>query len=136
MPETTIFFLQRLRRIEIHVTDLNAKTSATTFEKTALGTPATHVQLRRYQRSGDGVTIDDSLYRCFIHHINNMPETEYRKGRKAARIELAFPVEPVTQQPKFSKLGQHVFAYLPLQRLQQIQVSSSHPRKIYADSFH
>jgi hypothetical protein len=123
MPETTIFFLQRLQKFHVHVIDLDAKETATTFEKTTLGSPMNRVTIRRHQESNDGTTVDESLYRCFTHLVENMPQHEFRKGRKSARVDLAFPVEPTTQQPKISKSGQHVFAYLPLQRLQQIQVS-------------
>ncbi|CAG5182746.1 uncharacterized protein ALTATR162_LOCUS10314 [Alternaria atra] len=121
MPESTIFFLQRLHRLHIHVTNLDAKVIATTFETTAVDTQRTRVLLKRCQKINGRTAIDESLYRCFAHVVDNMPEHEHRKNRKSARIELAFPVEPATKKPKLSKSGQHVFAYLPLLRLQQIQ---------------
>jgi hypothetical protein len=122
MPETTIFFLQKLQNFQIHVTDLDGKVSTTRFEKAHLNTSMSRVQLRRYQTIDDKTAVDESIYRCFTHVIKDMPENEYRKGRKSARVDLAFPVEPALKKPKLSKSGQHVFAYLPLQRIQQVQV--------------
>jgi hypothetical protein len=122
MPETTIFFLQKLQHFQIHVTDLDGRVSTTRFEKADLGSSMSRAQLRRYQKSGDKTAVEESRYRCFTHIIKHMPENEYRKGRKSARVDLAFPVEPASKKPKLCKHGQHVFAYLPLQRIQQVQV--------------
>ena len=124
MPETTIFFLQKLEQFQIQVTDLNDKVMITRFEKTPLDTSTSTIQLRRYQERKNKTAVSESLYRCFTHVIRGMPETGYRKGRKSARIDLAFPVAPDSQEPKLSETGQYVFAYLPLQRVQQIQVCS------------
>ena len=51
-----------------------------------------------------------------------MPWHERRQGRTEAKVELAFPFDSITQQPKLSEQGQHVFAFLPVQRLAQLQV--------------
>ena len=124
LPETTIFFLQKLEQFQIHVTDQDGKVTKTRFEKTPLDISTSTVQLRHYRERKDKTVLDESLYRCFTHVIGDMPETEYRKGRKSARIDLAFPVESQSQKPKLSKYGQYVFAFLPLQRVQGIQVCS------------
>lgn len=135
MPDTTLFFLQRLRRFRVHVTDLDAKEATTTFERIALESPLDRVLIRRQEEFGDETTVDESLYRCFTHVVEDIPAHEYREGRRSARVELAFPVDATTQQPKLSESGHHVFAYLPLQRLQQVQVSSFHVKKKYANPF-
>ncbi|KAI4683813.1 uncharacterized protein J4E84_006652 [Alternaria hordeiaustralica] len=137
MPDTTLFFLQRLRRFRIHVTnpDLDDKEVTTTFERIALESPPGRVLIRRQEEFNDEITVDESLYRCFTHVVENMPAHEYREGRGSARVELAFPVDSTTQQPKLSESGHHVFAYLPLQRLQQIQVRSCHVKKKYTNPF-
>ncbi|KAI4933089.1 hypothetical protein J4E85_003492 [Alternaria conjuncta] len=131
MPDTTLFFLQRLRRFRIHVTDpdLDDKEVTTTFERIALESPPGRVLIRRQEEFNDEITVDESLYRCFTHVVENMPAHEYREGRGSARVELAFPVDSTTQQPKLSESGHHVFAYLPLQRLQQIQDNMLHGGK-------
>lgn len=51
-----------------------------------------------------------------------MPFHERRQGRSQAEIELAFPVDSETRQPKLSETGQYVSAFLPIQRLAQLQV--------------
>ncbi|KAI4920156.1 hypothetical protein J4E90_002296 [Alternaria incomplexa] len=135
MPDTTLFFLQRLRRFRVHVTDMDAKELTTTFERIALESPLDRVLIRRQEEFGDETTVDESLYRCFTHVVEDIPAHEYREGRRSARVELAFPVDATTQQPKLSESGHHVFAYLPLQRLQQVQVSSFHVKKKYANPF-
>lgn len=122
MPETTIFFLQKLEQFQIHVTDVDDKVTTTRFERTVLDTSRSRIRIRRYQEINGRASVDNSLYRCFAHIIKHMPENKYRQGRKSARIDLAFPVDLESQEPKLSKSGQHVFAYLPVQRLPQIQV--------------
>ncbi|EUC32544.1 hypothetical protein COCCADRAFT_98398 [Bipolaris zeicola 26-R-13] len=59
-----------------------------------------------------------------------MPVHERRQDRTEAKIELAFPFDSITQQPKLSKQGQHIFAFLPLLRLAQLQVR--HPNSAQA----
>jgi hypothetical protein len=125
MPDTTILFLQRLRKIHIDTTFLDGKVTRATIEKRPLARSGNMVKLIRSHNASGANRCDVSLYRCVKHVITDMPKDGRRKGRNSAPIELAFPVHPKTQQPKLNELGQHVFAYLPLQRLQHIQVSST-----------
>jgi hypothetical protein len=125
MPDTTILFLQRLRKIHINTTLLDGEVTRATIEKRPLARSANMVKLIRSQNTSGAPRCDVSLYRCVKHVITDMPKDGRRKGRNSAPIELAFPIHPITQQPKLNELGQHVFAYLPLQRLRHIQVSST-----------
>ncbi|KAF1938515.1 hypothetical protein EJ02DRAFT_457780 [Clathrospora elynae] len=122
MPDTTIFFLRRLRMIHIDTDTSNGQWTKTTFEKQILGLFGRWMKLIRSDKSKKASTTDTSLYHCVKHHIiDKMPVDERRRGCKSVVIELAFPVMPATQQPKLNGLGQHLFAFLPLQRLPQIQ---------------
>jgi len=61
------------------------------------------------------------------HHLcgntmQNMPLDERRQGRTEAKIKLAFSFDSITHQPELSEQGQHVFAFLSLLRLAQLQV--------------
>lgn len=125
MPETTIFFLQRLQKVHVRVTALDGAVRDSIFEKQAVDASVSRIQITR-QDSEDTPVTDTSLFRCVEHVVDNMPKDKRRKGRKSASVKLAFPVDPDTHQPKLSKLGQHAFAYLPLQRLQNIQVGWLH----------
>jgi hypothetical protein len=123
MSETTIFFLKKLQKIHINTTAIDGGVTRTTFKKQKVGPLSSSVKLIRTVDSGLGTHTNVSLYRCVSHTINDMPVDEKRNGRTSAQVELAFPVDPGTKQPKISELGQHVFAFLPLQRLPQVQVS-------------
>lgn len=121
MPDTTLFFLRKLENIKIQVTHLNAQVEKITIRK-AVSNGGQRVRIDR-KRKWKGVDQNDaSLYHKIRHTVYDMPQDSRRKGRKKVWVDLAFPVDPDTQQPKASEMGQHVFAYLPLQRLPQLQV--------------
>jgi hypothetical protein len=124
MPTTMIMFLQQLRNIHINIITSDGQRQRTTYakEQNLLQSQCT---LTRSRRDEHGVEEDKCKYLLFSKMQENLPTHERRKNRTSAKIELAFPVDPTTEQPKLSELGQHVFAYLPLLRLSQIQVSSS-----------
>ncbi|KAH9866598.1 hypothetical protein J1614_008290 [Plenodomus biglobosus] len=115
LPHTMIMFLQRIRTIHIAIltSDGQCERSSTS---------------RKYNSSKSRCTITKShgnreiwTYLLFSQTKTDLPAEERRKNRTEAKIELAFPIDPLTEQPKVSDMGQHVFAYLPLQRLSQIQ---------------
>jgi hypothetical protein len=133
IPDTTIFFLQRLEKIYITSTALDGKVTRVTIEKQRQDTSSSTVKLLRSQKFNGTSVADVSLYRCVKHDIKNMPQDRRRKGRKSVLVELAFPVDLATQQPKLNEMGRHVFAYLPLQRLQQVQVSYIHSNVDFAE---
>lgn len=122
LPHTMIMFLQRIRTFHIAIT-----TSDGQCERSSIS--------RRYNSSKSRCTITKShgksyatdmetwTYLLFSGTETKLPADERRKNRTEAKIELAFPIDPLTEQPKVSDMGQHVFAYLPLQRLSRIQVS-------------
>jgi hypothetical protein len=121
LPNTTILFLQRLETIHINLTGTDGRCEKTTFKKHESESP---LQCNITQSQGEGGTETNKIrtYLLFRGKKANLPHHERRKNSNAGEITLAFPINPITRQPKLSKLGRHVFAYLPLQRLSQIQV--------------
>jgi hypothetical protein len=120
-------------KIYITSTALDGKVTRVTIEKQRQDTSSSTVKLLRSQKFNGTSVADVSLYRCVKHDIKNMPQDRRRKGRKSVLVELAFPVDLATQQPKLNEMGRHVFAYLPLQRLQQVQVSYIHSNVDFAE---
>jgi hypothetical protein len=127
LPSTVIFFLQKLENLTIRIERSDGRTESTMLQKTR-GPTFGMVHLSRETQCFQGSErlsslTDRSEYHVFTHMIEKMPEDERRRGRHIALVQLAFPVDAVTKKPKLSVLGQHVFAYLPLQRLPQLNVS-------------
>ncbi|KAF2875580.1 hypothetical protein BDV95DRAFT_278391 [Massariosphaeria phaeospora] len=122
LPDTTIFFLHRLEKIIFHTTSQTYETK-TIIRKLDMR-PAGTVDITKTStvRIGTEVTSESETgaYHVFTHIVNGMPYDERRKGRTTSKVELAFPIDVVTRQPKLSILGQYVFAYLPLQRLPRL----------------
>ncbi|USP74759.1 hypothetical protein yc1106_02033 [Curvularia clavata] len=120
LPDTTILFLQRLRKIHINILDDTEQYEETTISKQYdLGNRMCTIE--RHQVSENVNKHEICRYHLFRNTVQNMPLDERRKGRNEARIELAFPFDSITEQPELSEQGQHVFAFLPLQRLAQLQ---------------
>jgi hypothetical protein len=127
LPNTVIFFLQKLETLTIHIERSNGRTESTMIQKTRAPT-LEMVHLSRARQYFEGSErlyslADRSEYHVFTHMIKKMPEDERRPGRHTAFVQLAFPVDAVTKKPELSLSDQHVFAYLPLQRLPQLNVS-------------
>lgn len=120
-PETTIFFLQKLKQIHARMTRTDGRIETLNITKAAASSSGL-VQITRSRELGDTKEHDVSAFLCFKHKSFRMPQDRRRKDRSSVSIELAFPIDPSTMEPKVSERGQHVFAYLPLQRLSQIQV--------------
>ena len=122
LPDTILFFLRRLSTIRIEITHLDKRREMIVIEKVVSGLDGSSVKSSR-SRLWNGVEqVDASLYHKFSHTVTGMPEDERRKSQSTVSIDLAFPVDPTTKQIKLCDMGQCVFAYLPLQRLQQLQV--------------
>jgi hypothetical protein len=127
LPHSTIIFLQRLQTIHINITDLDNQYKKTSFTKRYDSKPSLRCTLTQSMEAGGTRNSESCTYLLFRTTKGNMPPHERRQGRTEAKIELAFPIDPATGQPKLSEQGQHVFAYLPLQRLAQVQVSIQNP---------
>jgi hypothetical protein len=134
LPNTVIFFLQKLENLTIRIERSDGRTESTMLQKTREPT-LKMVHLSRETQCFQGSErlsslTDRSEYHVFTHMIWKMPEDERRRGRHTTLVQLAFPVDAVTKKPKLSPIGQHVFAYLPLQRLPQLDVSVELARRV------
>lgn len=126
LPDTIIFYLQKLRKIEINMVRPDGSSEAREIHKRVDLFDHKVTLTRTTRRDDQGPehdNIDESVYHVFSHTISQMPQDVRRRGRTSAKVELAFPVRTDDGQPKLCDRGQYVFAYLPLQRLSQIQVS-------------
>jgi hypothetical protein len=122
LPETTIFFLRRLKNIHINVTEVNGECVRTSFLRENKLSPLRRViTCSRVQDQSS--TSEECTYLLFRSKKQDMPYHERRKHRREAVVELAFPINSDTHQPKPSSSGQHVFAFLPVRRVVQLQVS-------------
>jgi hypothetical protein len=123
LPDTTILFLNKLEAFHIELFGSDGQCERTSF-------------IKRYNATRSLATIcingtrsDELTFLLFRNMKQNMPSHERRPGQQNCNIELAFPIYADVCQPKLSNLGEHVFAFLPLQRLAQIPVSFYHPTK-------
>ncbi|KAF2704317.1 hypothetical protein K504DRAFT_507325 [Pleomassaria siparia CBS 279.74] len=116
MPETTIFFLRKLEVIRIDITHQDEQRETMRIVKTE-DEAKKQVTITRFQ----GLKKDASVYHKVTFDVTGMPADERRKGQQSVKVDLAFPIDPITRQPKLSELGQYVFAYLPLRRLPNVQ---------------
>ncbi|KAF2107406.1 hypothetical protein BDV96DRAFT_653752 [Lophiotrema nucula] len=125
IPDTTIFFLQRLRLIRMEVQQPDESYERIAISKKKQPTTkivSIHRSSSQYQDGEETLFSNESRdYYVFEHTVCDMPKDERRKDRIRAKVELAFPVDSKKREPILSNLGQHVFAYLPLRRLNQIQ---------------
>ncbi|KAF2001815.1 hypothetical protein P154DRAFT_574818 [Amniculicola lignicola CBS 123094] len=125
LPDTTLFFLQRLRKLGIYTRQDDVTVCvlvSKTITKSGLpssGRVTIESQLRNITTSYRKT--EKSVYHVFSHIISKMPSDARRPGRKETEVVLGFPTDAATEQPRISALGQHNFAYLPLQRLPQFQ---------------
>lgn len=138
IPNSVILFLRKIYNITIFIENPNQQTERTVIRKAAEVTPGVVCAVRERgvsQTSGSNppkaeedkyyVTTHtaEGEYYVATHTIRQMPQYHRRRGRDTAIVQLAFPVNTGTREPKLSVLGQHVFAYLPVQRIPQLKVS-------------
>jgi hypothetical protein len=141
LPNTTILFLQRLQTFQVNVINRDGRQEKTSFTK-KYGPGRRLCMLTSLKIDDDTKFRETCKYRLFRTVKHGMPFHERRQGRSQAEIELAFPVDSETRQPKLSETGQYVSAFLPIQRLAQLQVcktrwetSMSNPGRTVSHSF-
>ncbi len=73
-------------------------------------------------RKGPSMNESSQLaFKVFYTSVTNLPVEEIRRSDES-RVTLAFQLDPMTKKPVVPQRGQYVFAYLPVQRLQQLPV--------------
>ena len=120
MPDTTLLFLRQLPSICFDITHIDKRKEVITVRK-VISTPG-KAQIDKLRNTNDCEEASASAYHMFKYVVEDMPRNDRRSGQTATSVDLAFPIDPVTGQYEFSPMGQHLFAYLPLQRLPQLQV--------------
>jgi hypothetical protein len=126
IPDTTLLFLRRLRVIQFIVTNISGQREMTFFSRR--DSPLRRV-ISRWRETDDCSLTEDCTYLLFRATRLKMPHHERRKDRIEAQVELAFPINSDNGQPKLSASGHHVFAFLPLQRVAQLQVIQDTPQE-------
>ncbi|PVI03661.1 hypothetical protein DM02DRAFT_652432 [Periconia macrospinosa] len=121
MPDTTIFFLRHLEMFKVIMEESGPLETRTTITKSH----SSHGKIRlvrtiEHSRVEHKKFTEESIYVVFDHGLVDMPKDERGKEKVLAKVELAFQLD-TSDQPKMSALGEHVFAYLPLQRIPQFQ---------------
>ncbi|KAF2654846.1 hypothetical protein K491DRAFT_599984 [Lophiostoma macrostomum CBS 122681] len=119
MPTTTIFFLRKIKLIQFHIIHPDGQEETIKIRKRTKIYDS--VSMTRTRELNGVVEQEESNYYKVTHTVSHMPEDDRRKDIHSVTIVLAFPIDPITERPKLSELGQYAFAYLPLQRLPQIQ---------------
>lgn len=119
IPETTILHLHNLRRLKVtRMSDNTTSITSTTksSSRTANGNENVRILVRTWT-DGQWESINSKNYYTFARKIKFMPQDDRRRNCTSAKVDLAFPVDAMTQKPKMNESGQHVFAYLPLYQL-------------------
>ncbi len=127
IPETTILFLRRLRKIEATITKRDGQVEIITILRNKVDKFPGIPIIVRTRDVGGTTTRNVSAYLCAQRTIGGMPSDRRRQGRKDVKVVLAFPFDILNMKPTLSLRGQHLFAYLPLQRIPQIMVSIFKP---------
>lgn len=122
LPHTMIMFLQRLQTFHIAITTSDGQCERSSTSRRYDSSKSRCTITKSHGRSS-ATDMETWRYLLFSKTEKDLPEDERRKNRTEAKIELAFPIDSLKEKPKVSNMGQHVFAYLPLQRLSKIQVS-------------
>ncbi|KAH7070360.1 hypothetical protein BKA63DRAFT_605622 [Paraphoma chrysanthemicola] len=120
LPNTLILFIQRIRTFHVNIATADDSYDRSTITK-ARKYLSSQCTITASQQEGDETKTEIRTYSLFSSIKKGLPTDERRKDRTEAKIELAFPIDTITRQPKLSDTGQYIFAYLPLQRLPQIQ---------------
>lgn len=123
MPDTTLLFLRRLSKLRIEIENIDTNKEVICFDKSVSdeGRLVAIDRSRKYGESQPSNTVTSYHRTTYVQHV--MPEDKHRKNQQKTTIDLAFPVNSDKNLPQRSPMGQHIFAYLPLKRLSQLQVS-------------
>lgn len=118
LPETVIIFLRTVQELRIFwddVDDKKKKRKKIIRKESKLKDQEVSILT---ECDGDK---GEYQYRVVTQNIPNLPHDDRRQGGDTRKVSLAFPINE-SGQPSISERGQHVFAFLPLQRLPQIPV--------------
>lgn len=124
IPATTVIYLRQITYIDFLVATLEGNEEKIVISSGIGRSAKGRTRITRSFLSAGITTNDVYDYLRYSLKISDMPKDERRANYQTSTISVAFPIDPSTNLPKLSDRGQHIFAYLPLHRLSQIQVSS------------
>ena len=112
MPDTLLLFLKKLKQLSIHIElpDNRHRHIAYTLRSNDEGRPNNRVIIEKK----DGQSTSMQNFWIKRRQVNDMPTDSARRNVHEAEVVLAFPVD-ANEDPVIE--DQHVFAFLPLQKV-------------------
>jgi len=122
--ETIIFALRKLKKLEIVFERVPRRTKLRSFQKSSTVSESGEYMkiITRFKSPFTKVRSSETKLRIVRRLIRDMPSNDVRRS-DTSEIVLGFQVSPIDGTPIVPPCGQHVFAYLPVQRVSQLPVS-------------
>jgi hypothetical protein len=122
LPKTIIYALRQLERLEIMVENVAGRNDSLVLTRSGrLDDEVIRVKSSVSGTFGDHLS-HVAVFQNFQKTISNLPTEEMRPCGQS-KVNIAFETDR-DGNPVIPARGQHVFAYLPVQRLLQLPVSS------------
>ena len=121
LPDTLVFATRKVTRVEIIYEDVLARTQNRTIEREGELLNG-QIEICNHIQSDDTDVKTTTMIRTITHEATDMPVEELRDSSRSS-VTLGFQINPETGYPVIPDRGQHVFAFLPVQRLVQLPVS-------------
>ena len=125
VTDTIIFALRKIKKLIIAFENVMGRQYCKSFERTIDATIGTEKMTITTSVSGSTVKSSrrETVWRVVRLMLEDLPANEWRRLRDNSEIALGFEVSS-SEAPVIPARGQHVFAYLPVQRLSDLPVSS------------
>ncbi len=131
LPKTTIFALRQVRRMVVVVERADGRSDHITFTKDGdLSSEEMQISTMVTGQFGDHRS-EKTRLRCFEHTVIDLP-SESQRTNAASDVTVAFEVN-LSGTPVVPPRGQHVFAYLPVQRVPHLPVRCPTPPTYHAN---
>ena len=125
MPSTVVFALRKIKKLIIEVDDFLGQSFTIAFEKHY--TFNHKLIISTMDNRPTSLPRQELNFETIVSMVHGMPETKERPNQSVSELRLAFPVDQ-HGHPLLHSRGQHVFAFLPVQRVSGLPVSyPSHP---------
>ncbi|KAK5286430.1 hypothetical protein LTR43_010495 [Exophiala xenobiotica] len=119
LPKTTIFALRQVTRMVVVVECANGRSNQITFTKDGnLSSEQMQISTLVTGQFGDHGS-EMTRLRLFKHTIIDLPSEEKQRTDATSDVTVAFEVTS-SGTPLIPSRGQHIFAYLPVQRVPQL----------------
>ncbi|KAK5457302.1 hypothetical protein LTS15_005083 [Exophiala xenobiotica] len=119
LPKTTIFALRQVTRMVVVVEGANGRPNQITFTKDGdLSSEEMQIRTLVTGQFGDHGSETTRLM-LFKHTVTDLPSEEKQRTDATSDVTVAFEVTS-SGTPIIPDSGQHIFAYLPVQRIPQL----------------